>query len=128
MTKTLIYALGTFYLASAAYMWVWPEQWYVSVPGVQMMGPFNLHFIRDVALMFLMSAAALGWAAAKADVSAGVCGAAWPCLHALFHIWIWGARGFPLDVIALTNLLGIQLPAWLALWAVLRLRAERAAG
>jgi hypothetical protein len=45
-------------------------------------------------------------------------------LHALFHVWIWVHRGLPADVIALTNLAGIQLPAWGALILAFRLNTK----
>jgi hypothetical protein len=100
-------------------MWFAPHFWYETVPGVAMMGPFNLHFVRDIALAFGMSAGALAYGALAHDRTAAVCGAAWPALHALFHSWIWFARGVPFDQIAFVNLTGIQIPAWLALTAAL---------
>ena len=69
----------------------------------------------------------IDWGAGKRNVTAAVFGAAWPCFHALFHIWIWLGRGVPFDEIALVNLVGIQLPAWLALMAALQFRPGRAA-
>ena len=68
-------------------MWFAPHTWYETVPGIAMMGPFNLHFVRDIALIFGMSSAALAYGALKHDRTAAVCGAAWPALHALFHVW-----------------------------------------
>ena len=77
--------------------------------------------MRDIALAFGMSAGALSYGALAHDRTAAICGAAWPALHALFHIWIWFARGLPFDQIALVNLAGIQIPAWLAFTAALSL-------
>jgi hypothetical protein len=44
----------------------------------------------------------------------------------MFHIWIWVHRGLPVDFVALSNLVGIQFPAFIALWAALSLSSERA--
>ena len=83
-----------------------------------MMGPFNLHFIRDIALIYLLASAAFVWALQKNNQTAAYVGAAWPAMHALFHIQIWMARGFPLDEVAAVNLAGIQLPAWATLYLI----------
>lgn len=122
--KMVLFGGAGFYLSTAIYMFVAPEAFYNRTPGVAMMGPFNVHFIRDAGLAFLTSGAALLWGVLKADRPVAVFGAAWPCLHALFHIWIFLARGFPADEIALVNLIGIQLPAWLVLAAALKLEGE----
>tara|TARA_R110002072_G_scaffold4566_3_gene31862 strand:- start:51 stop:437 length:387 start_codon:yes stop_codon:yes gene_type:complete len=126
MWRVILFVIAALNFALAAYMWFAPLAWYDGTPGVAMMGPFNLHFIRDVALAYLTSAAALSWGAWKRDIAAAVFGAAWPCFHALFHIWIWLGRGVPFDQIALVNLLGIQIPAWLALAAALSFTERRA--
>ena len=113
MWRVILFVIAALNFALAAYMWFAPLAWYDGTPGVAMMGPFNLHFIRDVALAYLTSAAALSWGAWKRDIAAAVFGAAWPCFHALFHVWV--------------NLLGIQIPAWLALAAALNFTERRAA-
>ncbi|HAE25848.1 MULTISPECIES: hypothetical protein [Hyphomonas] len=119
MWRPILFLIAAVHSANALTMWFAPHFWYGAVPGVAMMGPFNLHFVRDIALAFGMSAGALAYSALKVDRSAAICGAAWPALHAIFHIWIWIARGLPFDQIAFVNLAGIQLPAWLALTAAL---------
>ncbi len=121
MQKTLLIGVGAFALLNAAYMWTATGHWYDTVPGVAQTGPLNRHFALDVGLAFLSSGLALLWAGLRADRSAALCGAAWLVFHALFHIWIWLHRGLPTDLVALTNLGGIQLPALLALWAALTL-------
>lgn len=118
--RIILFLIALYYLALAAMMWLAPMSWYESTPGVAMMGPFNLHFIRDVALAYLVSGAALFWGARKSDKTALVFGAAWPALHALFHLYIWVMRGVPFDLIAAVNFGGIQLPAWVALAIALR--------
>ncbi|OBY28102.1 hypothetical protein [Leisingera sp. JC1] len=124
MQRIFLTAAGGFALVNAAYMWTATQHWYATVPGVQQTGPLNIHFAKDVALAFLSSGLALAWAGLKADRSAAVFGSAWLVFHALFHIWIWTHHGFPADLIALTNLTGIQLPAAAALWAALTLQRQ----
>ena len=119
MWRFILFICAGLHLLNALLMWFTPHTWYDTVPGVAMMGPYNLHFIRDIALAFLLSATGLFWGALKWDRTAAIAGAAWPWLHALFHIWIWLGRGLPFDQVALVNLFGIQLSAWLALAAAL---------
>ncbi|KPD10485.1 MULTISPECIES: hypothetical protein [Rhodobacterales] len=125
MRKTVLIAVGGLSLVTAAYIWTATNHWYDSIPGVSLTGPLNFHFAKDVALAYLASGAALVWAGVKHDRSAGLCGALWLVFHAVFHIWIWIHRGSPMDVVALTNLTGIQLPAFLAMWAAISVPTER---
>ena len=119
MWKYPLLAIGLWYLGIAIYMWFAPQQWYHLTPGVSMTSAYNLHFIRDIALIFAISGAALIIGAARGNQTAAIFGAAWPAMHAIFHIWIWVARGVPFDQVALINMIGIQLPAWLAVVATL---------
>ncbi|MGR3760028.1 hypothetical protein ACUXV3_07815 [Roseobacteraceae bacterium NS-SX3] len=121
MQRIILIGIGGFALVNAAYMWGGVQHWYDTVPGVSQTGPLNRHFARDVALAFLSSGMALIWAGRNSDKTAAVFGAAWLIFHAVFHAWIWMHRGFPADLIALTNLVGIQFPAGLAGWAALTL-------
>ena len=59
MWKYLLFVIGIWHLGTAIYMWFAPQLWYVQTPGVAMMGLFNLHFIRDIALVFALSGAAM---------------------------------------------------------------------
>lgn len=127
MWRLCLIAIAAFHFANGLVMWFAPHFWYEAVPGVAMMGPFNLHFIRDIALVFGMSAGALAYGAYARNAAAAIIGARWPALHALFHIWIWISRGFPLDHVASSNLTAIQLPAWLALAAALNFARKEAA-
>jgi len=127
MWRTILGMIALYNLGLALYMWFAPMTWYQGTPGVSDMGPFNLHFVRDVALTYLVSALVFAYALRKNDKTAAVFGALWPCLHAVFHLWIWSMRGFPFDQIFAVNAFGIQLPAWLALLAGLKLfnRSQR---
>ncbi len=121
MWKWTAIIIGGLHVLNAGLMWAAPDAWYVRVPGVSATGPFNMHFVRDIALIFLVSGVALIAGALRGSRAALLFGASWPALHALFHIWIWVGRGMPLDPVAFTNSAGIQLPAWLALTAALKL-------
>lgn len=126
MPRIILYLIAATYFGNAMFMWFAPMTWYESVPGVSAMGPFNLHFVRDIALIYLVSAGAFAWGVKKWDKTALVFGALWPCLHAVFHIWIWaGMRGFAFDLVSLTNLVGIQIPAWVGLFMALKLKTSR---
>lgn len=124
MQRTILIGVGGYALVNAAYIWGATQHWYDTVPGVMQTGPLNVHFARDVGLVFLSSGIALIWAGRKVDRSAAVCGAAWLVFHAAFHLWIWMHRGFPADIVALTNFAGIQIPAGLAIWAALTLHGD----
>lgn len=126
MPHLILVLTGLYAVTNAIYIWCLPEHWYVTVPGVAGTGPLNLHFARDVALAFLVSSIALLWAANTSNRAVAVFGAAWPLCHGLYHIGIWFHRGAPLDLIALTNLLGIQIPAALMVWAALSLSSKKA--
>ncbi len=124
MTRSLVYGLGGLHLGTALWIWAWPLDWYATVPGVQDTGPANLHFMRDIALIYLVSGAGLIAAMRHRDRRLGLWAASWPGLHALFHLWIWAAhRGAALDLVALTNLVGIQAPAWAGLALVMSVDA-----
>lgn len=105
-----------------------PQFFYDTVPGVSMMGPFNLHFIRDAGLAYFGGGVllAVGWRRREYAFALG--GACWPALHAVFHIQMWLARGAPADLVAATNLMGIQLSAWAAVFAAWTLWRREAAG
>lgn len=115
--RHILIAVALLNVATGVVVFLAPGYFYNNVPGVAMMGPFNVHFIRDVGLAYCGSGVLLAVAWRRQDYAFALGGALWPCLHALFHIQIWFARGAPVDRVAITNLLGIQLPAWLALFA-----------
>lgn len=115
MIRILHWAIAILFLVSAFAMLAYPQLWYASTPGVEETGPFNSHFVRDIGLIFLTSSGAIAFGLYRQNTTALMLGATWPCLHAAFHILIWFHRGFPIDTVALVNLVGIQLPAWTAL-------------
>lgn len=122
MTKTVLWGCGLYFLGNAVVMWVAPYQWYQAVPGVAATGGFNDHFIRDVAIAFAVSGAALIAGVRVGNQEVALFGAAFPVLHAVFHVWIWAFhRGCATDFVALINLVGIQVPAWAAVAAAARM-------
>lgn len=117
MLRILLIAIAVLNIATGFVVFFAPTYFYDTVPGVSMMGPFNLHFIRDVGLAYFGSGLLMVAAWRSKNYAFALGGALWPCLHALFHIQIWVARGAPADIVAFTNLVGIQFSAWAALFA-----------
>ncbi|MBY5932120.1 hypothetical protein KUV51_03845 [Tateyamaria omphalii] len=111
----ILWLVGAYFLITSALMWAAPLSWYRLTPGVAAMGPFNLHFIRDIVLIFAVSGLAVLHGCRTGQRAVLLVGLAWPALHALFHILLWIERGVPLDTIALVNLAGLQLPVWTSL-------------
>ena len=61
--------------------------WYASVPGVSGTGPFNLHFVQDIGVAFMVAALALAARAWQPRYwPAAVAGAAFLAAHALIHL------------------------------------------
>jgi hypothetical protein len=112
LVRALLGLLGLLNLANGLLMLASPHRWYESVPGVAATGPFNHHFVIDIALAYVVSGAFM-LAALRAGRSAAVfalAGATWPALHALFHIVEWFTGGFPTDPMdAATQLVGVVL-------------------
>ncbi|WP_164661820.1 hypothetical protein [Tropicibacter sp. Alg240-R139] len=125
MHRLILIGVGGISIVTAAYIWGATQHWHDNVPGVALTGALNFHFAKDVALAYVVSGAGLIWAGHKQDKSAGICGASWLVLHALLHIRMWVHLGVFIDIIALTNLIGIQLPAFLAFFAAINLQTER---
>ena len=121
MQRSILLGVALLNIATGFQIFFAPEFFYNTVPGVSMMGPYNVHFIRDAGLAYAASGAllVLGWR--RADYTLALAGALWPCLHALFHLQMWIARGVPADLVALVNLVGIQLPAWATFFVALAL-------
>lgn len=126
MARILLLLLAGLNILTGLYIFVAPQHFYESVPGVSMMGPFSIHFIRDAGLAYVASGAALLWGGMKNQRSVAIAGAGFVCLHALFHIQIWMARGAPFDIVTWVNLFMIQAPAWIALMNALKLHPQRA--
>ena len=116
LTIIAVLALGS----SGAFMLISPDGWYASVPGVPMTGPFNWHFVIDIGLAYLISAAGLLIAALRLNRALAVQAASWPVAHALFHLFLWAHHGVPQGLALPTEAVGVlglgalaALGAWL---------------
>ncbi|HLW93552.1 MAG TPA: hypothetical protein VKS78_19925 [Roseiarcus sp.] len=104
--------LGLLNLGNGLLMLVAPHHWYETVPGVVTTGPFNHHFVIDIALAYVASGAGMlaGLRPGRSAAVFALAGAIWPALHALFHISEWLAGGFPADFMnAATQVVGVVL-------------------
>ena len=113
--------------ANGVFMLVAPAAWYAIVPGVPDTGPFNTHFIRDIAAAFLVAGGALVWCARDARARPAALGsAAFFTLHALVHLSdaITGRESIYQAVHDLpTVYLGALLALWIA-WPISSLAKE----
>jgi hypothetical protein len=128
MARIVAGLLGLYYLALGAVMLVDPLGWYKSTPGVAHTGPFNPHFVIDIALAFLASGALWGAAVLLPRHRAGLAlGAAlWPALHAGFHIVGWFGHGLPQGTALWAELLGVVLVAGIGVALAIHLIRTRA--
>ncbi|MGF1457111.1 MAG: hypothetical protein ACFB6R_17250 [Alphaproteobacteria bacterium] len=125
MGRLVLFAVGGGSILTGVFILFMPTVFYETVPGLAVMGPFSIHFIRDVGLAFLASGGALLWGGWGRNRTAALCGASWPSLHAVFHLQIWSMRGFPLDTVFAFDLVAVVLPSVAALWAAIRLAERR---
>lgn len=115
--RLLLIFLTVFHGLNGLFMLVAPEAWYVAVPGVIDTGPANTHFIRDIGLGFLASAAAL-WLAARTGGTAVLV----PALvflggHAGLHLVEMATHGTT-PAAALRDTLVILVPSFLPFCAL----------
>jgi len=122
--RILALILSVYFLLTGLYILTMPETFYRMTPGLDTMGPFNMHFIRDVALTFFVSGGAMFWGAVKRNRAALLCGAAWPFLHGIYHCIIWSHRGFPFDHIWAVDVSGVILPGFAALYVAWRTKLD----
>jgi hypothetical protein len=59
MFRTIAAVLGVFLAGGALWQMMAPLAWYDAVPGVVQTGPFNAHFVRDIAAAYITVAAGL---------------------------------------------------------------------
>jgi len=84
----LVVGVGT--LANALWMFAGPMHWYTELPAaVPDTGPFNPHFVRDIACAYLTTGFALIWAAFTQRFRLPLAAVATVFLgsHALLHIY-----------------------------------------
>ena len=121
MSRRLLILIAVINVLTGIQMFAMPEYFYETVPGVRMLGPLNIHFIRDAGLSYAAAGLLQAWGWRRSSYSWSVAGGLWPVFHALFHLQMWVARGLPVDLVAAVNLFGIQLPAWVAFIAAWQL-------
>lgn len=107
MIRAALLVFGVIWVLTGIYIFFMPQRFYDSIPGLDLMGPFSIHFIRDVALVYLASGGVTIYAALKEQRSLAIAGTLWPLLHGLFHIQIWSMRGFPFDDIFFFDLAAV---------------------
>ena len=117
MIRVSLIGLGILWVLTGMFIFANPLGFCESVPGLKLMGPFSVHFIRDPGLAFIASGGVLTWGGVTGSRALALAGIAWPSLHALFHIQIWSHRGFPLDSIFAFDLFAVIGPPALALLA-----------
>jgi len=122
VTKTataIALLLGLIMLANGIFMAIAPEPWYWLVPGVPDRGPFNQHFVRDIAFIYALSGAAFIYGAiySRHQLTLWLIPTAWLSLHAAFHVWevIVGICG-PESLIE--DFGGVTVPALLGVWLI----------
>ena len=125
MTAILFIAIGASQALTGVIIFIAPQWFYDTVPGVSMLGPYSVHFIRDAGLAYGAAGLLMLLGHVRRDYAVALAGCTWPCFHALFHLQMWLARGLPADLVAVVNLLGIQLPAWAGLYLAWRLHRQR---
>ena len=119
--RACLIVLGLIHFITGPIAFFAPEAFYEAIPGAKMMGPFNIHFIRDVGLTFIVRGGAMIYGALHWNQGVAVVGAAWPALHALFHIQIQISRGLPFDFIMAFDFFAVVLPAFAAMFLAYRL-------
>jgi hypothetical protein len=126
MIRALLIGLGAIWCLTGLYVFIAPEAFYQNTPGLLMMGPFSVHFIRDVGLAYLASGGATVCGARRRVRTVALVGVAWPTLHALFHLQTWGHRGFPFDAVFAFDVAAVITPAMLAIAFALQLAPQPA--
>ncbi len=120
LVESIAIGLGTLLVLNGLYMLVAPEHWYWAVPGVPDRGSFNVHFVRDIGIIYALCGGALVFGALYPSQRLGLwsVSAAWLTGHALFHFWEVGVGFVGVKSLAV-DFPGVTLPALLNL-ALLR--------
>lgn len=123
MQRWIAAILAVFNVANGLVMLLASSAWWNSVPGVQDTGPFNLHFVQDVGLAFLVAGLALAARAWRPTFwPAAVAGAGFLAAHAALHL-VLIASGH--DHHAAADVAAVILPAALALYSAFPNRGEK---
>jgi len=117
----LLVVFSAYFLMQGAAIIAAPFRFYLEAPGVAETGPFNPHFVVDVGVAFLVSGVVLAAGVWRRDPWLATAGAAFPALHAVFHVYLWVAGGFRCTPLEGFEFAAIVVPAILAVWASLSL-------
>lgn len=112
--RSLIFILAALNGINAIFMLLAPRVWYAQVPGVTETGPYNSHFVTDIALAFAASSAGLALAGLRPSqaVAALLAPAVFLGGHGLFHLTATGHHGHWLRdglLVVLPNLLPVAI-------------------
>jgi len=114
--RWLIWVLDVLLVVNGAVMVAAPAWWYGIIPGVEDIGPLNLHFVRDIGAAYAVAGAGLLWFALRPPARPGAqAGAAFLALHAAVHLWDAAAGREHVHQL-LVDTPTVLLPAALALW------------
>lgn len=120
LKKIVAGVLGAMNTFNGLFMLVDGERWYISTPGVVATGPFNSHLVADVGVAFVAAGLALMARSWRARFwPAAVTGSAFLVFHALIHV-----VEFVRHPHELLLMLGIAVPAALAMWAAIPAQGE----
>lgn len=123
MQRWIAAILAVLNVANGLVMLFASSAWWNSVPGVPDTGPFNLHFVQDVGVAFLMAGLALAARAWRPALwPAAVAGAGFPAAHAVIHLVMIGSGH---DHHAAADLAAVIVPAALALYSAFPNRGEQ---
>lgn len=123
MQRWIAAILAVFNVANGLVMLFASSAWWNSVPGVLDTGPFNLHFVQDVGVAFLVAGLALAARAWRPALwPAAVAGAGFLAAHAVIHL-VMIASGH--DHHAAADIAAVIVPAALALYSAFPNRGER---
>jgi hypothetical protein len=112
LVESIATGLGVLLLLNGLYMLLAPQGWYFAVPGVPDRGSYNVHFIRDIGIIYSLCGVALAVGSFHAAQRLGLwsVSAAWLSAHALFHFWEVAAAEVGVAYL-LVDFPGVTLPA-----------------
>lgn len=114
MSRWIAALLAVLLGVNSIYQLIAPLAWYDAVPGVALTGAYNPHFVRDIAMAYLVVVLGLAWFAwrPREGWPALVCAAAFLGLHAAIHLGDGACGASPLKDF-LRDFPGVFLPALL---------------
>ena len=89
LVQVLLALVALLALANGLFMLIDPFGWYDAIGTVKATGPANAHFIKDIGLAYIASAALIGFAAANPALRWGsaLAGTLWLGAHGVLHIY-----------------------------------------